>query len=75
MLTVMLKSLTEYDLSKSKLRSLWTKSKVVVLCYISFRVTIFYSDEEPLSKYSLVTFRLSPPTRILNENPVSFYFP
>ena len=36
MLTVMLKSLIEYDLFKSKLRSLWTKSKVVVLCYISF---------------------------------------
>ena len=45
------------------------------LANVWYRVTIFYSDEEPLSKYSLVTFRLSPPTRILNENPVSFYFP
>ena len=31
-------------------------------------MTISYSDEEPLSKYSPVTF--FPATRILNENPV-----
>jgi len=33
-------------------------------------MTIFYSDVEPLSKYSPVTLHLSPATRILNENPV-----
>ena len=32
-------------------------------------VTIFFSDEEPLSKYSPVVLHLSPATRILNENP------
>ena len=32
--------------------------------------TIFYSDVEPLSKYSPVMLHLSPATRILNENPV-----
>ena len=33
-------------------------------------MTIFYSDMEPLSKYSPVMLHLSPPTtRILNENP------
>ena len=32
-------------------------------------MTIFYSDMEPLSKYSPVTLHLSPSTRILNENP------
>ena len=31
-------------------------------------LTIFYSDVEPLSKYSPVTLHLSPATRILNEN-------
>ena len=33
-------------------------------------MTIFYSDMEPLSKYSPVTIQLSPATRILSENPV-----
>ena len=33
-------------------------------------MTIFYADSEPLSKYSPVTFHLSPATRILDENPV-----
>ena len=33
-------------------------------------MTIFYSEVEPHSKYSPVMFHLSPPTRILNENPV-----
>ena len=32
-------------------------------------MTIFYSDVEPLSKYSPVTSHFSPATRILNENP------
>ena len=32
-------------------------------------MTIFYSDMEPLSKYSPVMLHLSPTTRILNENP------
>ena len=31
-------------------------------------MTIFYSDVEPLSKYSPVMSHLSPATRILNEN-------
>ena len=31
-------------------------------------MTIFYSDVEPLSKYSPVMLHLSPATRILNEN-------
>ena len=31
--------------------------------------TIFYSDMEPLSKYSPATLDLSPATRIPNENP------
>ena len=31
-------------------------------------MTIFYSDVEPLSKYSPVTFNLSPATTILHEN-------
>ena len=31
--------------------------------------TIFYSDVEPLSKYSSVMLHLSPATRILSENP------
>ena len=45
-----------------------------------YPVTIFYSDEEPLSEYSCVTLHLSPATRILNENPggvivlLGFYF-
>ena len=30
----------------------------------------FYSDMEPLSKYSPVTIQLSPATRILSENPL-----
>ena len=30
----------------------------------------FYSDLEPLSKYSPVMLHLSPATRILNKNPV-----
>ena len=30
---------------------------------------VFYSDVEPLSKYSPVMFHLSPATRILDENP------
>ena len=34
----------------------------------------FYSDMEPLSKYSSVKLQLSPATRILNENPVSDFF-
>ena len=34
-------------------------------------MTIFYSDEEPLSQYSPITLHLSPATRILNENPDS----
>ena len=34
-------------------------------------MTIFLSDEEPLSKYYSVTLHLSPTTRILNENPGS----
>ena len=33
-------------------------------------MTIFYSDVEPLSKYSPVTIHLSPTTRILSENPL-----
>ena len=33
-------------------------------------MTIFYSDMEPLSKYSPVTIHLSPATRILSENPL-----
>ena len=33
-------------------------------------MTIFYSDVEPLSKYSPVMLHLSPTTRILNENSV-----
>ena len=33
-------------------------------------MTIFYSDVEPLSKYSPVTLPLSSATRIRNENPV-----
>ena len=43
-------------------------------------MTIFYSDEEPLSKDSPVTLHLSPATRILNENAgrvimlLGFYF-
>jgi len=32
-------------------------------------MTIFYSDVEPLSKYSPVTLHLSSAARILNENP------
>ena len=32
-------------------------------------MTIFYSDVEPLLKYSPVTLYLSPALRILNENP------
>ena len=36
---------------------------------LRYPVTIFYSDEETLSKYSRVTLHLSPATRILNENP------
>ena len=32
-------------------------------------VNIFYSDEEPLSKYSPVMLHVSPATRILNNNP------
>ena len=32
-------------------------------------MTIFYSDVEPLLKYSSVTLYLSPAMRILNENP------
>ena len=35
-------------------------------------MTIFYPDEEPLSKYSPVMLHLSPATRNLNENPVTF---
>ena len=31
---------------------------------------IFYSDWEPLLKYSPVTLYISAATRILNENPV-----
>ena len=34
-------------------------------------VTIFYSDEEPLSQDSSVTLHFSPATRILNEDPES----
>lgn len=34
-----------------------------------YPVTIFYSDKEPLSKYSPVMLHLSTVTRILNENP------
>ena len=33
-------------------------------------MTIFYSDTEPLLKYSPVTLHTSAATRILNENPV-----
>jgi len=33
-------------------------------------MTIFYSDMEPLSKYSPVTLHLSPATTILSENLV-----
>ena len=33
-------------------------------------MTMFYSDVEPLSKYSPEMLHLSPATRILNENPV-----
>ena len=36
---------------------------------VRYPLTIFYSDVEPLSKYSPVTLHLSPATRILNENP------
>ena len=36
---------------------------------LRYPVTIIYSDEETLSKYSCVTLNLSPATRILNENP------
>ena len=32
-------------------------------------MTIFYSDVEPLSKYSPVMLHLSPATRICNEDP------
>ena len=32
-------------------------------------MTIFYSEVEPLLKYSPVTLYLSPAMRILNENP------
>ena len=32
-------------------------------------MTIFYSNEEPLSKYFPITLHVSPATRILNENP------
>ena len=32
-------------------------------------MTIFYSDMEPLSKYSPAMLHLSPVTRILSENP------
>ena len=31
-------------------------------------MTIFYSDVEPLSKYSHVMLHLSPATRIFNKN-------
>ena len=34
-------------------------------------MTIFYSDIEPLSKYSWVTLHLYPVTRILTENSES----
>ena len=34
-------------------------------------MTIFYSDVKSLSKYSPVTFHLSPAVTILNENPGS----
>ena len=33
---------------------------------------VFYSDVQPLSKYSPVTLHLSPATRILNESPCRF---
>ena len=33
----------------------------------------FFSDVEPLSKYSPVTLHLSPATRILNENPANVF--
>ena len=36
-------------------------------------LTDFYSDMEPLSKYSPVTLHLSPATRILNENLAYYY--
>ena len=35
-------------------------------------MTIFYSDWEPLLKYSPVTLHISAATRILNENPVMY---
>lgn len=33
-------------------------------------MSIFYSDVEPVSKYSVVMLHLSFATRILNDNPV-----
>ena len=40
---------------------------------VEWPMTIFYSDTEPLSKYSPVTLHLSPVTRILGENPDLIY--
>ena len=36
---------------------------------VRYPTTIFYSDMEPLSKYSPVTLHLSPASRVLSENP------
>ena len=43
------------------------------LANVQWPMTIFYSDMEPLSKYSPVTLHLSSVTRILGENPDLIY--